>query len=116
MKSAAEPVGFAVFLGFVMLLAVFRKPVMPGDFMVGIFSLGFALRLLASAMFPVQIVDERRVRGVAMLALGVFLRPWLLPFFALRHHCSLGIAVRNRGLVVWIRDAANAGPYLISRL
>src|SRR6476660_8783721 len=87
MKSAAEPVGFAVFFGFVMLLAIFGEPVISGDGKVGILGLGRALRFLASAVLPVQVVDERRMGGVAVLAFGVFLRPLLLSVVA-RHHCS----------------------------
>src|SRR3954470_15341983 len=53
MKSAAEPVGFAVFFGFVMLLAVFREAVMAGDRTVGILGLRRTLRLFASAVLAV---------------------------------------------------------------
>jgi len=56
-----------------MLLAIFGKPVMPGDGKVGILGLRRALRLLAAAVFPVKVVDERRVRGVAVLPFSVFL-------------------------------------------
>jgi hypothetical protein len=98
-----------------MLLAVFGKPVMPGDRQVGVLRLRRTLRFFAAPVFPVQPVDERRVSGVAMLAFGVFLRPLLLSL-VLRHHRSLGIPVRNHGVVVRIRGAANVGPGFISHL
>src|SRR5689334_294276 len=91
MKSAAEPVGFAVFFGFVMLLAILGEPVMPGNGKLGILGLGRALGFLAATMFSVQAVNKRRMCGVAVLAFRVFLRSLLLSVFV-RHHCSYGIA------------------------
>src|SRR5262245_1435942 len=115
MKSAAELVGFAALFGLVMLLAVFGKPVVSGDREVRILGLRRTLGFFAAAMFSVQAVDECRVRGVTVLAFGVFLRSLLLPVFA-RHYRSFGIAFRNHSFVAWIRSAANVGPHLISRL
>ena len=66
----------------------YGKPVMTGDRRIGILLLRRPLRLLAATVAAVQLVDERRMRGVAVLAFGVFLRPLLLPVFAC-HHCSL---------------------------
>ena len=83
MKSAAEPVGFAVFLGFVMLLAILMEPVVARDRLVGVL-LWRALGFFAAAMPAVQAFDELGVCLVAVLSLRVVLRP-LLPSFRICH-------------------------------
>jgi len=88
MKSAAEPVGFAVLFGFVMLLAVFGEPVMSSDRQIRVLGLWRALRFFAATVLSVQVVNKRRVRGVAMLSFGVFLWPRLLAFVLCHHYSS----------------------------
>jgi hypothetical protein len=92
MKSAAEPVGFAVFLGFVMLFPVFVEPVMALnrtavriDVVLFLRLLWRALRFLASTMLAVQPFDELRVGFFAVLTFGVLLRTLLGAVLRLRH-------------------------------
>src|SRR5215208_3223694 len=107
MKSAAEPVGLAVFLGFIMLLAILVEPVMALDrasvLVDVVLPLRCAFGFLASAVLPVQAFDERRMALLAMLSFGVLLRSLLDAVLRLRHE-SLAVDVeRNRGLAVRIR-------------
>src|SRR6266536_5997079 len=93
MKSAAEPVGFAVFLGFVMLLTVLFKAMMSTDrsaeLVEVVLTLGRSLRLFTSTMPPVKLLDEFRVRLVAVLTFGLFLRPLLFALSVI--HCALAV-------------------------
>jgi len=77
MKSAAEPVGFAVPIGFVMLLSVLLKTMMSVDRTavdVGvILILRGTLRLFAAAVLSMQTFDELGVGLVAVLSFGVIL-------------------------------------------
>src|SRR6185437_8301432 len=70
MKSAAEPVGFAVLFGFVVLLTIFLEAVAtwngPAVCVDAVAALRRAFGFFAAAMFAVQPVDERGVRLVAM--------------------------------------------------
>src|SRR5581483_957098 len=82
MKSAADPVGFAVFFGFIVLLAVLRKAMVSRDRTPErvdvLVALRRALGLLAAAVLAVQRLDERRVGLVALLSFGVRLRTALV--------------------------------------
>ena len=64
MKSAAEPVTFAVLFGFVMLLAVFVEPVVARDGAVRVLGLGRSFGLFATAMSAMTALDEGRMRLV----------------------------------------------------
>jgi hypothetical protein len=82
MKSAAEPVGFTVPFSFVMLLSVLVKAMMTRHWASELVEVVVALwrpfRLLAPAVPPVKFLDELGMRLVAVLTLGVRLRPLLL--------------------------------------
>jgi hypothetical protein len=93
MKSAAEPVGFAVFLGFVMLLAVLVEAMMSrrrsAEFVEVVLSLRCYLRFLASPVPSMKTLDEFSVRLVAVLTFRVLLRALLLAFLVV--HCDLAV-------------------------
>jgi hypothetical protein len=78
MKSAAEPVGFAVFVGFVMLLPVLGEPVMSRNGATAILVLGRSFGFLAAAVPAVQAFDERGVCfcAVPIFDAVVFVVPW----------------------------------------
>jgi hypothetical protein len=77
MKSAAEPVGFAVSLGFVMLLSVLLQTMMswngPAVDVGIVLVLWRTLRFLATAVLSVQVLDERGVGLVAVFSFSVIL-------------------------------------------
>jgi hypothetical protein len=77
MKSAAEPVGFAVPVGIVMLLSVLLQTMMslngPAVDIGIVLVLWRTLRLLATAVLFVQVFDERGVGLLAVLSFGVIL-------------------------------------------
>jgi hypothetical protein len=90
MKSAAEPVGFAVLLGFVMLLAILVEAMMPGD--------RFAFLRLDLVPIALQVLEERLMSLVAVSAFDVR----LLSRFVVRHLylssvMSSGTAARRPG-------------------
>jgi len=78
MKSAAEPVEFAVFLGFIVLFAILVKTMMSrlvASEFVGVAGLvrvrlHFAAFVVAE-LLVMQIFEERRVGFVALAILGV---------------------------------------------
>src|SRR6185437_5586756 len=82
MKSAAEPVGFAVLFGFVVLLTVFLQAVTSGNRAAvcvhAVAALGRAFGFFAAAMLAMQSFDERGVRLVAMSGFVVRLSALLL--------------------------------------
>jgi len=77
MKSAAEPVGFAVLVGFVMLFSVFLKTMTSSNWPavhVGIvLVLWRTLRFLTTAVLSVQVFDKRGVGLVAVFSFSVIL-------------------------------------------
>jgi hypothetical protein len=97
MKSAAEPVGFAVFLGFIMLLSVLVEAVVSLDwaavFIHVVLTLRRALGLFAPAVLSVNLLEELRVGFVASLPFGVRLRALLnaTPVFILSHLTPRGL-------------------------
>src|SRR6185312_6053765 len=82
MKSAAEPVGFAILFGFVVLLTVFLQAVTSGNRAAvrvdAVAALGRAFGFFAAAMLAMQPFDERGVRLVAVSRFVVRLSALLL--------------------------------------
>jgi hypothetical protein len=104
MKSAAEPVGFTVLFGWVVLLAVFGEAVPAGLGLAELIEVVRALRrglLVRVGMTPLQVLDDRRVCLIAVLAFRVRLRA-LRPIVLLRHRSP-------PELVIWLqRNRRNA--------
>src|ERR1051325_10256076 len=88
MKSAAEPVGFAVLFGFIVLLAVLIETVVSGDRPISVVGLSRALSSLALGLRALQVLDERCVGLVSVPALDVGLVVLLV---VLRHRCPPGV-------------------------
>jgi len=96
MKSAAEPVGFAVFFGFIVLLSIFTQPVVPLNraavFVNVVLALTLILRrtlgLLAATVLSVNLLEELRMSPVAVLSFRVRLGALLFAVVLLRfgHH------------------------------
>ena len=123
MKSAAEPVGFAVFLGFIVLFPVFAQSVVPLDRLAErvdiVLTLRRALGFLTSTMLAVQPFDEGRVRLVAVLAFGVILPALLMTVPRFCHVRPRAFDVdRNRHRAVRIpmtgKGKANTRAVLVS--
>jgi hypothetical protein len=101
MKSAAEPVGFAVFLGFVMLLAVFLKAMMTRGVP--------AFLRLDSVGIALQVVEERLMSLVAVPPFDVrLLARLVVRHLYLSSVMSSGTAARRPGYTSGKREAIRA--------